>query len=131
MGTRSTIALLDKEGSVKSVYVHWDGYTSNNGIILYRHYKDINKISQLIDLGSISSLKEEISPPFGVEHNLDKPCIGVTTFHGRDGKRNDNKVSYFSSLKDYFELGELQEYNYVFKEKSNQWYALNPNNKIL
>ena len=131
MGTRSTIALFDKEGSVKSVYVHWDGYISNNGVILYRHYKNINKVRQLIELGSISSLKEEVIPPLGVEHNLDKPYIGVTSFYGRDGKEDDNNASCFSSLQDFFTNNDFQEYNYVFKEESNQWYVLNPNNKTL
>ena len=130
MGTRSTIALLEKEGSLKSVFVHWDGYISNNGVILYQHYKNIDKVRQLIELGSISSLKEDIIPPLGVEHTVAKPHSGVTSFYDRDGKEDNNNASCFSSLEDYFEHGELQEYNYVFKEKSNQWYVLNPN-KIL
>ena len=40
MGTRSTIAIHNKNGEIKSVYCHWDGYYEHNGVILYNFYKN-------------------------------------------------------------------------------------------
>ena len=63
MGTRSTIALEYADGTVQQVYCHWDGYLSNNGMILQEHYSDPFKVRQLIDLGDISSLRPEVGAP--------------------------------------------------------------------
>lgn len=60
MGTRSMIGRLNDDGTVAAIYCHWDGYISNNGVILHEHYQDAAKVDQLIALGDISSLGEEI-----------------------------------------------------------------------
>lgn len=131
MGTRSTIAILDKKGTVNCVFACMDGNIFHNGVILYEHYKDIDKIKNLIQLGAINSLGEEINVPVGAVHTLNQRHAGVTTFFCRDGKESRCETSSFSSLNEYSESGELQEYNYLFKEESNCWYVLNPNNKII
>jgi hypothetical protein len=56
MATRSTIARKNKDGSYTGIYCHWDGYPSNNGKVLFDHYKTDEKIDSLIALGNISSL---------------------------------------------------------------------------
>lgn len=58
MGTRSTIGVLNTDGSVSAVYCHWDGYPEHNGKILMENYTTEEKVRELIDLGSISSLSE-------------------------------------------------------------------------
>ena len=68
MATRSTIAMKTDEGKFRTVYCHWDGYPSYNGAMLNQHYTDPAKIKSLIDLGSISSLNEEV----GEKHPLIK-----------------------------------------------------------
>lgn len=125
MGTSSTIAILNNDGTVKSVYAHWYGYISNNGLILFQHYQDVNKVKELIALGSLSSLKPEINPPEGAIHNFDKPHDGVTNFYGRDRGEDNVNASEFSSLEDYVKKGDFQEFNYVFNEKENKWCLLN------
>jgi hypothetical protein len=67
MGTRSIIAKEYKDGTIKAIYCHWDGYPSHNGKVLVEHYTTSAKINKLIDLGDISSLREEI----GVKHPFD------------------------------------------------------------
>ncbi len=47
MGTRSTIAIANADGTVQSVYCHWDGYVSNNGFLLLCHYQDVDKVNHL------------------------------------------------------------------------------------
>lgn len=71
MSTRSRIGVLNEDGTIRSIYVHWDGYPSNNGKILAEHYRDIRKIQKLIELGDISILGPEI----GEKHDFDyKTC---------------------------------------------------------
>ena len=56
MGTRSTIAIENADGTVTGIYCHWDGYVSNNGRILQESYTDEAKVRKLIALGNLSSL---------------------------------------------------------------------------
>ena len=35
MATRSTISIQKKDGTIRSVYCHWDGYCEYNGVLLY------------------------------------------------------------------------------------------------
>ena len=55
MATRSRIGLELKNGSVLSVYHHWDGYPEWLGRILRTHYNTRAKAAELIDGGDMSS----------------------------------------------------------------------------
>lgn len=67
MGTRSRIGRQNADGTVSAIYCHWDGYLSNVGAILHKHYQDATKVDALIALGDLSSIAEEI----GEEHDFD------------------------------------------------------------
>lgn len=56
MATRSRIGVQLKDGSVLSVYSHWDGYPEWNGKKLKEHFNSYEKAAELIDGGDISSL---------------------------------------------------------------------------
>ena len=51
MATRSRIAIENQDGTVKSIYCHWDGYISHNGKISFENY-DREKLEKLIFLVS-------------------------------------------------------------------------------
>jgi len=55
MSTRSRIGILNDDGSVYSIYCHYDGYTCGVGKCLAAHYTDPEKVRELIELGDISS----------------------------------------------------------------------------
>ena len=55
MATRSRIGIELKNGSVLSVYHHWDGYPEWLGRILNTHYNTRQKVAELIDGGDMSS----------------------------------------------------------------------------
>jgi hypothetical protein len=55
MSTRSRIGIELKNGSVLSVYHHWDGYPEWLGRILRTHYNTREKVAELIDGGDMSS----------------------------------------------------------------------------
>jgi hypothetical protein len=56
MATRSRIGIQLKDGSVLSVYCHWDGYPEWNGKKLKEHFNSYEQAAELIDGGDISSL---------------------------------------------------------------------------
>ena len=55
MATRSRIGIELKNGSVLSVYHHWDGYPEWLGRILRTHYNTRALAAELIDGGDMSS----------------------------------------------------------------------------
>ena len=56
MATRSRIGVQLKDGSVLSVYSHWDGYPEWNGKKFKEHFNSYEKAAELIDGGDISAL---------------------------------------------------------------------------
>lgn len=93
MGTRSTIALEFADGTVQSVYCHWDGYLSNNGVILRDHWSDPFKLRELIDLGNLSQLAPEI----GVKHEFDNPYTYNSTEWHEFNDTYKNQCFFLSS----------------------------------
>jgi len=116
MATRSRIGIENADGSVQSVYCHWDGYPSNNGQILHDHYQDRDKVEKLIALGSISSLDKEIDAPEG--HTFENPASGVTVAYHRD-RGETHSVKNNISSKAFF-MQDIEEYGYLFT-KENKW----------
>ena len=57
MGTRSRIGYELPDHTVVSVYCHYDGYVEHNGRILVEHYQNREDVKELIDGGSMSSLR--------------------------------------------------------------------------
>jgi len=60
MATRSNIGARQKDGTIKAVYCHWDGYPEGVGAMLAEHYTDPEKVARLLDLGGFSSLGETV-----------------------------------------------------------------------
>ena len=60
MATRSHIGKRNLDDTVDYIYCHWDGYPSNNGVILKDHYTTMDKVNELIELGDLRSLKKNI-----------------------------------------------------------------------
>lgn len=118
MGTRSNIGIIHKDKSVTMIYCHWDGYLDHHGKLLLNHYTDISKIQQLMDLGSISSLAEEI----GERHDFDKPVPGWCNSYGRDRGEEDVGSMEFPSKE--AALDQMEEYLYLWdtnKKTENKW----------
>lgn len=122
MGTRSSISMIKEDGTVSQVYCHWDGYISNNGIILFNYYQEADKVKSLIALGDMSSLYSEIIP--SESHSYNKPQDNVTIFYGRDRGEKNTQAHHFKNVKEFLKEGNFQEYDYVYKEKNKKWYLL-------
>lgn len=113
MSTNSTISVLCADGSVASIYCHWDGYIAHNGELLRNYYNSQALAEELVSLGNMSSLNKKIYP-MSESHSFDYPEPGVCVYYARDrGKRNVG-FGTFDSLQDFMENGDHLEYNYIW-----------------
>lgn len=119
MATRSSIGIELETEEVLSIYCHWDGYPSHNGVILHEFYKDREKVMSLIELGDISTLGPEVSPKEGSNHSYESPDPEVTVAYHRDREEEYSKPQRFSTAY-YFSKGFNQEWGYLFT-KSGEW----------
>jgi len=139
MATRSSISIR-KGNKVTSIYCHWDGCLTYNGVLLLNHYTKTSKIEKLIALGSLSSLGKLIKPrkntyyykfnAFGnsmqrgyvktdLPHTFDTPHRGVSNAYHRDS--NEELEQYHSD--NYFpNEGALQEYDYMWDVTLECWF---------
>jgi hypothetical protein len=116
MSTRSTITIEPEDGSIRSIYCHFDGYIDHNGRILLEHYKTPAQVNALIDLGNISVLGEKVAPSALSLHAFGRPEAGVTVAYHRD-RGEDLHITYLESLSDI----DCEEFNYLFRD--NTWYV--------
>ena len=56
MSTRSRIAIQNSDGTVESVYCHWDGYVDGLGADLVENYKTEADVRWLLTQGDMSYL---------------------------------------------------------------------------
>ena len=109
MGTRSTIAIQNEDGTVTGIYCHWDGYTSHNGRILAENYTTEEAVRELIALGDLSSLGETV----GTKHDFNNAPRGECNAYGRDRGETDVEAKIYASYSDFLEVMG-QEYDYLF-----------------
>ena len=74
MATRSRIAIENQDGTVTSIYCHWDGHIETNRKIVFENY-DREKTEQLIALGNISSLDKTIEDTVAYHRDQDDDLI--------------------------------------------------------
>ena len=122
MATRSLIGRQYQDGSIDYIYCHWDGYPSNNGVILREHYSDSAKVDQLLALGDLSSLAEEIGEQQDFddrESQQDNWCLA----YGRDRGEKNVAAKHASSLDVLFANASFIDYVYVFN--NGEWKCYN------
>lgn len=106
MATRSTIAMEFADGTVKQIYVHWDGYLAGNGNTLLQHYKTPADVAELLSMGFASSLSETLE---------------TSVFYIRDRGETGLSASRYDSFDDYLTYGEFESYNYIMRD--GVWYV--------
>lgn len=111
MGTRSTIAIQNADGTVTGIYCHWDGYLSHNGRILAENYTDEDSVRALIGLGDLSSLGETIGNKvdFGDYDAHKGQCVAYARDRGETGVEAQTDRHWAALLESYG-----QEFNYLF-----------------
>jgi hypothetical protein len=119
MATRSRIAVENQDGTVESIYCHFDGYIEHNGKLLANHYTDSSKVRQLIDLGDISFLAENVVSTDDT-HSFETPTPGVVVAYHRDRGETYYKPTKESSKEVFFDSGSIEEYGYLFT-REGEW----------
>ena len=118
MATRSRIGIELKNGSVLSVYHHWDGYPEWLGRILNTHYNTRQKVAELIDGGDMSSCwtedrwnSETKAQEYGPQYY---------------SQRGDNCPPRLDAdLCEYLLPDGGEEYHYIFR--NGEWVCYNMN----
>ena len=113
MSTRSRIARLNNDGSITSIYCHFDGYLDGVGAMLLGHYTTQDKVDALIALGDLSILGETI----GEKQDFDSArgtamCLAYGRDRGEkgvDAVHSVNHAALLDLVKDSWE-----EYVYLF-----------------
>jgi hypothetical protein len=117
MATRARIGLELKDGSVLSVYHHWDGYPEWLGRILKTHYNGKSLAEELIDGGDMSCCwTDERWDDTGV-----KGVYGPQYY----SQRGDDCPPHLDSNK-YDYLAEGEEYAYLYT-MNGEWVCYNRN----
>ena len=121
MATRSTIAIQNTDGTVTGIYCHWDGYLSNNGVLLNTHYNTEERVRELLALGDLSSLAPEIGEkhPFSEHEMSDGETWDESLYrnwcsaYGRDRGETNTEARTLTSWQDWLE-NMAEEFNYLF-----------------
>ena len=112
MATRSTIAMLLEDGSVRSVYCHFDGYPDGVGATLRDHYTDPAKIERLLDIGDLSVLDVEIGEQVDFNGRPEGQCL----FYGRDRGETGINARTHADENEWlgYRKGNACEYGYLW-----------------
>lgn len=126
MSTHSTISIEHKNGSIETIYCHWDGYISWNGRILVENYINEDLVKELISNGDLSSLGEKINPDPSKPHTFRNGQEGVCIYYHRDAGEKLSKVkpkisANFDLYKKRLTSDYDSEYNYLFRNGS--WFV--------
>ncbi|MDD4211499.1 MAG: hypothetical protein PHC46_03845 [Clostridia bacterium] len=120
MSTRSLITIENEDGTYRAIYCHCDGYLTHNGAMLIDHYKDRNKVQELLNLGDISVLAPNVNPDPNKPHSFDynERQEGVVVAYHRD-RGEENVNAKVVSLDELFENTWI-EFFYVF-DLNGEW----------
>jgi hypothetical protein len=100
-------------------------------MLLYKHYSNPFVLRDLLDLGDISSLGENIGEehPFSPHASAaDKAAYeaamegGATTFYGRDRGETGVTQKMFKSFEDYRANHQYEEFEYILR-RDGAWYV--------
>jgi hypothetical protein len=120
MATRSSIAMKTEDGKVRAIYCHWDGYVDYNGRMLVGEYTDPAKVSALMDLGDLSSLRKDLGEKHNFDRNYEEPelegmfddwCLA----YGRDRGETGVESKTYETVGEWVEKLDMGcEYYYLF-----------------
>ena len=118
MSTRSAIILEHEDGTARGIYCHSDGYTEHHKPILLGHYKSLEKVKALMDLGDISSLAENI----GTKHDIHNAPDDEVNAYGRDGGQTNVASERGDTWREAMRKIHHNGHVYVFRAKTENWW---------
>ena len=123
MSTRSRIGLQLPDGSILSIYSHWNGYPSWTGRILNTHYTTKEKVSELIDGGDCSSIwtKDRWTGKELAPHVIEIQEVEEYGPQRYSERGEDCPPRLDKNVKQFIENGE--EYGYIYR--NGEWICYN------
>ena len=124
MSTRSSIGIVNKDGTITTIYCHHDGYIEYNGRILDKYYTSENIVRELINNGDLSTLKIKITPEKDKPHNFDDPQINICVYYHRDRKEKweDTKPITYKTTTAWLEDSKNAWIEYLYLFRNGKWY---------
>ena len=114
MNTRSAIGYKLPTGEVRGIYCHNDGYLSFNGRMLQQNYQESGKVTEMVELGDMSSLRDQIAD--NVYYQRDR---------GEDGV--DVATQSFTDVDDFVTKLAASNCQYFYLWNGNEWIVTNGN----
>ncbi len=121
MATRSLIGKQNTDGTITSIYCHFDGYPEHNGVILQEHYSTPVSVGELLALGNLSVLAEQI----GDKQEFDKPRLSKNwcLAYGRD-RGESNQHAQVSTREAFFSTVHGVDYLYLYNRNALYVFAM-------
>ena len=118
MGTRSTIGYELRDGSILSVYTHYDGYPEFNGRVLNEFFTTATAVRELLDGGDMSSLYTNRG-----WNGEDWSYYGPLHYTQRGENIKDVQPNYAKDLTEHLKHTDdvCGEYTYIFR--NNNWHC--------
>jgi len=129
MGTRSSIAMKTEDG-IRAIYCHWDGYVDHNGRILKEFHSTDDKVKALLDLGDLSSLRQEIGEAHDFDRHYAEPNLegmfdNWCLAYGRDRGETDVEAKTFDDVKTWVESMANSWCEYFYLWDGRDWIVSN------
>ena len=118
MATRGNIAIVNEDGSITSIYCHYDSYPQYVGKMLLNHYNNVGIINELMELGDLSSLGEHL---YAAGHTWSAPIEGVCVAYGRDRGEKGVESRVFKSIEQYNRNADNSGVNYQYLFEDGMW----------
>ena len=121
MSTRSRIAIINKDGSITSSYVHYDGYLTGVGYQLLKNYNNGQAASRVARMGYASSLHETLKESKADATHKENPQTCSIKEFIADVKRSDLEFVYvWTKTRQFYKKDEVGSWK-VFKR--GPWHS--------
>ena len=127
MATRAIIAKLDDKG-VQAIYSHSDNYLEHTGKILDQHYANEDKVDELLSLGDVSIVDENIGVKIDFNDYKLRAKNKQCKFYMRD---RGEKYKQAEQLKDETKLIEFSnncDVDFIYMFAYGYWYVYDIHN---
>ena len=126
MATRGNIGIINEDGSVTGIYVHWDGYPEHVGKLLLKYYNTTGIVYELMDLGDLSSLNKNLYCEDN-NHSFENPAPGVCVAYGRDRGETGVESRVFNNISKFEKFADRTGADYQYLFNNGKWQYRNHN----
>lgn len=110
MGTPCAIGMKMEDGSVKAVRCNYDGYVAGAGAILGGWYGDAVKVDDLLALGELSQLGEELASCVAYHRDRHEPMRPAKSFASVEEYQHTAKGEMSADYLYLYDGGEWRVY---------------------